>query len=181
MLFSTSDQWLIYWAVNRNQVPRVLIVHKLKFSSQCQLSISKTNQRLYIVRRLKSLGASSALIAQLYSSFIESHIFYCLIIFYSNLSSSHKKALRKLDNQVRKLIGDPNSVTQDQMITTKTTSYAWKIFTDQQHFIHHFLNRLPSGRLQVFKYRATAGPTVLKKIDFTIKWLAALMSFYTFS
>lgn len=133
----------------------ILIDNRLKFSSQCQLTISKANQKLYIVRRFKSLGSSPTLLAQLYNSFVASHVFYCLIIFYSNLSSTDKQALKKVHEQGRRLLG--HNTTLDQIIKNKTASYAWKIFIDQQHFIHDFLNKLPSGRIQTFKFRSTIG------------------------
>lgn len=133
----------------------VTIDSKLKFSSQCQATISKANQRLYIVRRLKSLGAKPALLKQLYSSFIDSHIFYCLVVFYSNISMQDQKALRRLHNLGIKLQVQTESF--DDILDNRTKSYVWKIFTDENHFIHKFVHRLPSGRLQSFKVRATAG------------------------
>ena len=73
----------------------VIIDHKPKFAEQANAASTKAKQRLYLVNRFKKFGASASLTKQLFSSFIESHLFYCLVIFFNFLSAKDRRSVRQ--------------------------------------------------------------------------------------
>ena len=133
----------------------VIIDEKLSFSEHCSRIIAKANQRLYIINRFRYLGAKPSFLKVLFSGFVESIILYCLPVFYNSLSASNKKELSKFHKRAVKYNMSPHSL--DFIANQRLRITALKAFLDENHFIHQFLVRLPSGRIQTFKHRTLIG------------------------
>jgi hypothetical protein len=133
----------------------VIIDSKLKFSAHAQAVHTKAKQRIFLINRFTRFGASEALAKQLFSSFIESHLFYCTTIIFNQLSQRDKKLLVKPFKTCAKLGLTARSF--DTVLEQRANQYMLQIYLDDSHFIHKFLKHLPSGRLQAFKHRSVVG------------------------
>ena len=45
----------------------------------------------------------------------------------------------------------------DKTLEKRTKKYIMNAYHDETHFIHNFLHKLPSGRLQTYKHRCAIG------------------------
>ena len=81
----------------------VLIDDKLKFSDHVNNAFIKAKQKAYVVNRFARYGANVSLTKQLFNGFIESHIFYCLIILFHHLYAKDKAKLKRPYQILKKL------------------------------------------------------------------------------
>ena len=133
----------------------VHIDSKLRFSKQATSVESKCRQRMYILKRFAFYGASEQLLCQLFRSFIESCLLYCLPVYFNNLFDYDKKALRKIypiANSYGALVG-----TLDNRISERFKRYCMLLLHDDDHPFHDFISKLPSGRLCAYKSRCACG------------------------
>ena len=72
-------------------------------------------------------------------------------VFYSHMSEADKKALRSPHSITFKAGMQP--FLMEDILDRRTKSYMLQMFNDPNHFIHEFLPKLPSGRLQTYKHR----------------------------
>ena len=83
----------------------VEIDNKLRFEDHIDAKVSKARQRLYLVKQFKFLGASDRFLNQIFSAFVESCFFYCLVVIFCNLYERDKKSVRKVYKAAYKAIG----------------------------------------------------------------------------
>ena len=133
----------------------VLIDDKLHFSEHISKACEKASKKMYVVRRFSKYGAKVSLTKQLFSSFIESYLFYCLIIIFNHAYSTDKKQLKRPYNALCHM-GIEN-MEFDKTLQKRTKKYIMNAYHDETHFIHNFLHKLPSGRLQTYKHRCAIG------------------------
>jgi hypothetical protein len=135
----------------------VIIDTKLRFEEHVQATLAKARQRTYVVNRFFRLGASPSLVKQLFNSFmfIESFLLYCTVVFFSHLYDSDQKRLRTTHKLSKKW--NFSALGFDAIIENKLKNYCLNIYLDEKHFIHDFLTKLPSGRLQTVRHRTTLG------------------------
>jgi hypothetical protein len=133
----------------------VIIDDKLKFSEHCSAIVTKASQRLYIVNRLRSLGAHKNLLKIMHCSFIESVILYCIPVIFFFMYDKDRKCIAKFHKSAKKQQFSDHLFMD--IVDKRLKSYALKIFLDDTHPIHDFINRLPSGRLQSVKFRSSIG------------------------
>ena len=133
----------------------ITIDSDLRFSDHCVAVATKAKQRLDIVKRFRLLGASDKLCKTLFKSFIESLIFYCMPIMFPSLLSDDKPQFRRLYSVVQKwgICADDFDTVVEERVKRLSLQY----HNNGDHFIHTFINRLPSGRLRTFKYRGKVG------------------------
>jgi hypothetical protein len=129
---------------------------KLRFKEHVQNVVTKAKQRLYLVRRFSLLGADNKLVTQLFRSFIESILLYCIVPFYSHLFSNEKKYIRSIFKTAIRYGANINSDI-DILVSQKAKQYILRIYHDDKHFIHDILEKLPSGRLRAHKVRSALG------------------------
>ena len=73
----------------------VLIDDKLHFSEHINKACEKASKKMYVVRRFSKYGAKVSLTKQLFSSFIESYLFQCLVIIFNHAYSTDEKQLKR--------------------------------------------------------------------------------------
>ena len=133
----------------------VEIDSKLRFSEQADVVSTKCKQRLYIIKRFIFLGAEQSLVNQIFRTFIESYIFYCAIIYYHNMYEKDKKCFRKIYSIANYMGANVDNI--DSKIQKRFAKYAMTIFHDDNHPIHQYYSKLPSGRLCAYKSRCSCG------------------------
>ena len=133
----------------------VEIDNKLRFEDHIDAKVSKARQRLYLVKQFKFLGASDRFLNQIFSAFVESCFFYCLVVIFCNLYERDKKSVRKVYKAAYK-IGLPNAGL-DPILNDRLHSYIRSIQADSDHPFHDYIHKLKSGRLRAYKHRTAVG------------------------
>ena len=133
----------------------VKLDNKLRFNKQAQVVNAKCRQRLYILKRFAFYGASEQLLNQLFRSFIESYLFYCLPIYFNNLYDYDKKSLRRI-YCIAQSYGAPVEAL-DSRFSNRFKKYCLFLLHDEDHPFHNIIHKLPSGRLCTFKSRCVCG------------------------
>jgi len=91
----------------------------------------------------------------LFKSFIMSRIAYCLLIIFTCIYASDKKAIRKIFKDCSKLGIEYLNI--DLHIQKLTKELAIKYIVDNDNFINNLLSQYPSGRYRTIKYRGAWG------------------------
>ena len=71
------------------------IDNKLEWHTHASTVLSKTNQRLYFVRKLASFGVSGNIISLFYRAVIQPVISFCISLWGGNVSIKHKKRINR--------------------------------------------------------------------------------------
>ena len=139
--------------INGVQVERVneykylgfIIDSKLSFNQNTSSIQAKCQQRLYVIRRLKSFHLNPKYLLLLYRSIIESLLTYCYICVFPLLSISNRNKLLKFTHIASKVIGLPTP-SLPQLTERACLRKARAIERDQDHPLSHTFESLPSGR-----------------------------------
>ncbi len=108
-------------------------------------SISKTQQRLHFLRRLKRPSLPPPILTTFYRGTIESVLTSCITVWYGNFSTADRKTLQRTVNTAAKIIGAPLPSILD-IFLARCSSKATSIVKDPTHPSHSLFQLLPSGR-----------------------------------
>ena len=122
-----------------------IIDNKLNFNSNTDLINSKCQQRLYFLRKLRSLDVSTSVLRTFYCSFIESVLTCSFICFYGGLSVQNKNKLNKVVNVSSKIVNERLSGL-NELYERRVRAKAVKIESDTSHILASRYELLPSGR-----------------------------------
>ena len=117
----------------------------LKFSAHVDFICKKANQRMYLLRKLKSFNVECTILELVYRSLVESILSFNIVTWYGNLGMRERTKLNRVVKMASKLIGrKQNSLSQiyNQYVKKK----AQTIISDETHPLNEFLQLLPSGR-----------------------------------
>ena len=123
----------------------VVLDKDLCFSSHVDSVSKKANQRLYLLRKLKSFDVSSSILEMVYRSLIESILTFSSISWFGNLSVKDKSKLIRVIKLAGKIIGS-NQKQLSVLHQKYAKKIAIKILTDSSHPLSEFFQLLPSGR-----------------------------------
>ena len=118
---------------------------KLCFQENTDIIYKKAQQRLFLLRKLKSFNVSQCILERVYRSLIESVISFNIVTWYGNLTMRNKLKLSSVINTASKVIGKqqiPLSVLYHNSMNRKTRS----ILNDSTHPLYRLFQKLPSGR-----------------------------------
>ena len=123
----------------------IILDSKLTFNQHTSSTQAKCQQRLYVIRRLKSFHLHPKYLLLLYRSIIESLLTYCNICVFPLLSLSNRNKLIKFTHTASKVIGLP---TPSLPLLTERACLrkAWAIERDLDHPLSQHFETLPSGR-----------------------------------
>ena len=131
------------------------IDNKLRYADYVQKIAAKASQRMFAVENLLYLSSKPPA-CMIFKSFVISLLMHCLPILYTSIYARDKKSLRKVFHDASNLgldgVGD-----LDTIVKQRTKSIILRSFQDDDHFIHDFIERCPSGRLRHVKYRSSWG------------------------
>ena len=87
---------------------------------------------MYVVRRFSKYGAKVSLTKQLFSTFIESYLFYCLVIIFNHGYSAGKKQLKPPYNALCHM--DIENMEFDKTLEKRTKKYIMNAYHDETHY-----------------------------------------------
>jgi hypothetical protein len=118
---------------------------KLSFKEHVKVTQGKCQQRLYVLRKLRSFDLAPNLLLNLYRSIIEPLLTYCGLVYFPSLSVTEKNKLIKVAKSASKIISLPVpsiSEINDKALLRKARAASG----DPSHPLFEEFELLPSGR-----------------------------------
>ena len=149
---------------------------KLSFNDNVVSAYKKAEQRLYLLRKLRSLGVGRHVLEPyVYRCLVESVLSFSTVTWYGNLSVKNRPRLARVVNTASRIIG----VEQKQLCALYHLSVCRKslsILHDKTHFLNICFQHLPSGRrlkvpLAENVYKKSFIPTGMTPFSFKCKVL----------
>ena len=109
------------------------------------LSIKKSQQRLYLLRKLLSLDVSRELLQIVYKSLVESVLTFNVVVWYGNLGVKGKTKLARIVGMAGKITGAKQDSPSDLYFTAVERKTA-RILDDAKHPLCSQFQKLRSGR-----------------------------------
>ena len=123
-----------------------LIDNKLSFSDNSDLIYKKSQQRLYLLRKLRSaFDVRRELLQIVYKSLVESVLTFNIVVWYGNLGVKGKAKLARIVGMAGKIIGAKQDSLSDLYLTAVERKTA-RILDDTQHLLFSQFQKLRSGR-----------------------------------
>ena len=122
-----------------------VVDQNFSFNENVDLMYKKAQQRLYLLRKLRSFNVSTDILQTVYRSLVESVITFNIISWFGNLSVRDKARLTKVVNQASKIVGckqKPLSELYSQGLRRK----GFQIVNDASHPLNCNFEFLPSRR-----------------------------------
>lgn len=117
----------------------------LSFADHTASIHKKAQQRMFLLRKLKTFSVSEAILELVYRSLIESVITFNLVTWYSHLTMSNKNKLARLITTASKVIGRQQRQLPE-LYHAAVCRKAKLIVCDVSHPLHACFEKLPSGR-----------------------------------
>ena len=118
---------------------------RLSFCEHVDYVYKRAQQRLFLLRKLKSFDVSQHILQLVYRSLIESVLSFNIITWYGNVSGNNKVKLARVVNTASKLIGNNqkqlSSIYKDALKRKST-----QILYEPAHPLNQAFQKLPSGR-----------------------------------
>ncbi|PVD36156.1 hypothetical protein C0Q70_03130 [Pomacea canaliculata] len=118
---------------------------RLSFSAHVNQVYKKAQQRLYLLRRLRSFDVSSGVLETVYRSLVESILSFNIAAWYGHLLVKDKAILARIIHQANKIIGQAQLPLSDLYLHA-VRRMAHNIISDLKHPLHTNFQLLPSGR-----------------------------------
>ena len=122
-----------------------LIDNKLSFNNNSDLIYKKSQQRLYLLRKLRSFGVSRELLQIVYKSLVESVLTFNTVVWYGNLGVKWKAKLARIVGMAGKITGAKQGSLSDLYLTAVERKTA-RILDDAKHCLFSQFQKLQSGR-----------------------------------
>lgn len=123
----------------------IVLDNKLKWDSWTDLLHTKTQQRMYFLKKLFVLNVNNKMLQMFYTAFIESVLTCCIICWFGNATQAQKNIIRKTVTTASKLLGitlpSIEHIYKDRMLKK-----ANNIVCDHTHPLASHFNLLPSRR-----------------------------------
>lgn len=118
---------------------------KLSFTENVDYVFKKAQQRLYLLRKLRSFGVSQEILELVYRSLIESILSFNLLAYYGNLTVKNRTKLMRIVNLASKITGTQLTPVS-QLYTKSVKRKACRILEDEAHPLYSAFELLPSRR-----------------------------------
>ena len=143
--------------------------NKLRFDQHITSIHKRFQQRLHVIRKLRSLSVAPHLLLLLYKSIIQPVLLYCSACYFTILSMPNRNKLYSITRIASKIIGLPIPTLAD-MNNKAITRLALSIISDTEHPLYRYFNLMPSGR----RYRSLKWEKVRFSRSFVPTAIAAL-------
>ena len=117
----------------------------LSFSQHTNTIFKKAQQRLHLLRKLRTFQVSKDVLTLVYRSLIESVLTFNISSWYNQLTIKHKTRLSRIVNHAAKITGSPHTPLSE-LYSRSVIRKANLITADHSHPLHHSFQLLPSGR-----------------------------------
>ena len=125
----------------------------LTFCAHVDLICKKANQRMYLVRKLKTFEVDKDILETIYRSLVESIIVFNIVTFYGHISVREKARLNRIVNIASKVVGKKQKCLND-LYQQSVIKKGKNIIDDVNHPLNRHFELLPSGRrLRTPKFR----------------------------
>ena len=118
---------------------------KLSFDSHADSVYKKSQQRLFLLRKLKSFDVSQPVLELVYRSLIESVLSFNIITWFNFLTVKQRTKLGRVVNIASKIIGQKQQQLPS-LYRTAVSRKSYQIVNDRTHPLHSSFQKLPSGR-----------------------------------
>jgi len=109
-----------------------LIDDKLSFRDNSDLIYKKSQQRLYLLRKVRSFGVSRELLQIVYKSLVESVLTFNIVVWYENLGVKGKAKVARIVGMAGKTTGAKQDSPSDLYLTAVEQKTA-RILDDSKH------------------------------------------------
>ena len=124
----------------------------LSFTTHVDTVCKKANQRMYLIRKLKTFGIDKKMLEMIYRSLVESILTFNIVTFYGHLTVKQKNRLNKIVNIATKLINLKQKSLNDLYQQAISKKKSRSIINDPTHPLHSCYEIMPSGK----RYRTPA-------------------------
>ena len=87
--------------------------NNLSFTTHVDTICKKVNQRMYLIRKLKTFDVDKKMLEMIYRSLVESILTFNIVTFYGHLTVKQKNRLNKIVNIATKLINLKQKILND--------------------------------------------------------------------
>ena len=122
-----------------------MIDSKLSFSDNSDLIYKKSQQRLYLLLKLRFIDVSRELLQIVYKSLVESVLTFNIVVWYGNLGVKRKAKLARIVGMAGKITGAKQDSLSDLYLTAVERKTA-RILDDAKHRLFSQFQKLQSGR-----------------------------------
>ena len=143
--------------------------NKLRFDQHITSIHKRFQQRLHVIRKLRSLSVAPHLLLLLYKSIIQPVLLYCSACYFTLLSMPNRNKLYSITRIASKIIGLPIPTLAD-MNNKAINRLALSIISDNEHPLYRYFDLMPSGR----RYRSLKWKKVRFSRSFVPTAIAAL-------
>ncbi len=131
------------------------ISQDLKWDNHIVSIVKKAQQRLYFLHHLRKFNLQQELLKQFYSAITESILCTSITIWFSSVTKSDLRRLRRVVRTAERII-ITTLPTLQELYSSRVSKRAGKITLDPSHPAHSLFELLPSGR----RYRALSTRTL---------------------
>ena len=147
------------------------IDQRLSFKANAERVFKKANQRLHLLRKLRSFGVANKVLQTVYKSLVQSILTFNISVYYNILNQKDKVMLSRIINTASKIVGIPQAPLSE-LHRASVFRKASKIVNDPSHPLFPSFELLPSGR----RFRAPRWKKVLFKRSFVPSAVSVLNS-----
>lgn len=123
----------------------VVLDNKLRWDMWTDQICSKSQQRMFHLKKLLTFHVSSKVLQMFYCSFIESVFSFAVICWFGNATQAQKKNVRKIISLCSKLLGC-TLPSLESIYSQRVLNKARNITDDLRHPLAYMFDLLPSGR-----------------------------------
>ena len=134
----------------------------LKFKHHVDFIVKKANQRMYLIRKLKSFSVECPVLEMAYRSLVQSILSFNIVTWYGQIDVKDKARLNRIVNIASKVIGI-NQPSLSNIYHDFIKRKAHKILADDSHPMYNVFELLPSG----VRYRSRVCKRNLHRFSFT--------------
>ena len=121
------------------------INNKLTWDNHCQVTLRKARQRLYFLRKLKSIEVKQHVLINFYRAIIESILTFSITVWYDRASLNDLCKLQSVIRTSEKIIGTSLS-SLESLYVSRLSKKTSKIMRDNCHPSFKYFEFLPSNR-----------------------------------
>ena len=122
-----------------------IISNTLKWDDHCSAVLSKAQQRMFFLRKLRKFRLKQDILVQFYRAVIESVLTFSIVVWFGNASKGDKEKLQKVVSTAEKIIGC-SLPSLEEIYIQRVKNKALKIVKDHSHPANSLFEELPSGR-----------------------------------
>ncbi|XP_025101682.1 uncharacterized protein LOC112568566 [Pomacea canaliculata] len=122
-----------------------VIDDSLNFTEHVGTVHKKAQQRLYLIRKLRSFNVSEHILVDVYRALVESVITFNIVSWYGQTSVTTKNKLRRVINTASRIVGS-QQLSLSHLYDSALVRKATQIMLDPTHPLNPRFEPMPSGR-----------------------------------